>query len=213
MTWDAVILAAGRGRRLGGPKALLDMGGVTLLELQLRALRGAARIAVVTEPALWEGLQPRLWEARPGPTRGETPLPQVLPVSNTRWDEGPFTSIRLGLEALGGDAPALVVPVDCPVAPEVPARLVAAAARGLAWVAPTWEDRRGHPVLLTPRGRYAARTASPDATLRDLLDGSPGAEVPVASPLVRCNLNTPADRDRFLADHRTWPDLPPGDAP
>ncbi len=69
MIWDAVLLAAGRGRRMGGPKALLDMGGVTLLELQLRALAGATRVAVVEEGG--EGG----W--RIGPTRrGPTPRPR-----------------------------------------------------------------------------------------------------------------------------------------
>ena len=206
MSWDAVVLAAGRGRRMGGPKALLDLGGRTLLELQLRVLSGAARIVVVHEP--------KLWEARLGPDRGGPPLPQratLLP--NPRWEEGPFTSIRLGLEALGGDAPALSVPGDCPVPPGAPARLVSAAARGLIWGAPVHDGRRGHPVLLTATGRKAALAASPDTTLRDLLDGSPGAEVPVPSPLVHWNLNTPADQRDFLAAHPDWPEPTHGDAP
>ncbi len=206
MSWDAVILAAGRGLRMGGPKALLDLGGHSLLELQLRALEGAARVVVVIEP--------KLWEARLGPNRGGTPLPQgVAYVPNPRWEEGPFTSIRLGLEALGGDAPALIVPVDCPVAAGAPARLVQATAPGLAWVAPVHDGRRGHPVLLTMRGRTAALAAGPDATLRDILGGAPGAEIPIASPLVHCNLNTPADRISFLDAHPSWPEPPPGDVP
>ena len=179
--------------------------GVTLLELQLRALRDAARIAVVTEPTLWAG--------RPAPIRPGTGLPQVLPIPNPRWEEGPFRSIRMGLEALGGDAPVLIVPVDCPVPPGVPAQLLRAVAPGHAWVAPAWEGHRGHPVLLTASGRRRAMDAGADATLRDLLDATPGTAVAVASPLVRCNLNTPSDRDRFLAEHPDWPDLPPGGAP
>ena len=202
MSRDAVILAAGMGRRMGGPKALLDLGGTTLLELQLRALQGARFIIIVVSP--------ELWEARPGPILDASRTRYVL---NPRPEEGPFLSIRLGLEALDGGGPVLVVPVDCPVPPGAPQRLSGAAAPGLAWLAPTHDGRRGHPVLLTASGRRRAMDAGADATLRDLLDATPGTAVAVASPLVRCNLNTPSDRDRFLAEHPDWPDLPPGGAP
>ncbi len=207
MSWNAVILAAGRGRRMGGPKALLDMGGATLLELQIRALGAAGQIVVVVAESLWE--------ARLGPNRGGTPLPQGqgMYVPNPRVEEGPFKSIRLGLEALDDDAPVLIVPVDCPVPTEAPELLLRAAATGLAWVAPTRGGRRGHPVLLTGAGRITVLDAGPDATLRDLLAGAPGAEVPMDSPLIHCNLNTPSDLDRFLAGHPSWPEPMPGDPP
>jgi CTP:molybdopterin cytidylyltransferase MocA len=151
---------------------------------------------------------------RPGrTTKREWADPDPIRVPNPRWEEGPFVSILLGLEALGGDAPVLIVPVDCPVPPGVPGELLRAVAPGQAWVAPAWGGRRGHPVLLTATGRRWALDADADATLRDLLDATPGTTVAVTSPLVRCNLNTPSDRDRFLAEHPGWPDLPPGGAP
>jgi molybdopterin-guanine dinucleotide biosynthesis protein A len=50
-SYDAVILAGGSGRRLGGAdKALLDVGGRTLLERVLAAVPGAARAVVVGPP-------------------------------------------------------------------------------------------------------------------------------------------------------------------
>lgn len=55
MIADALILAAGRGSRLGPetdgrPKSLVDLGGVTPIELQVEVLasRGVTRIVVVT---------------------------------------------------------------------------------------------------------------------------------------------------------------------
>jgi choline kinase len=52
---DALIMAAGRGSRLGGlaadrPKSLIDLGGITPLELQLDVLtaRGVSRAVLVT---------------------------------------------------------------------------------------------------------------------------------------------------------------------
>jgi molybdopterin-guanine dinucleotide biosynthesis protein A len=50
-SYDAVILAGGSARRLGGAdKALLDVGGRTLLEGVLAAVAGAARVVVVGPP-------------------------------------------------------------------------------------------------------------------------------------------------------------------
>jgi len=186
---------------MGGPKALLDMGGATLLELQLRALRGAQRVAVVYA----EGSDPV--------SLLTTRAPSVAPVPNSRVDEGPFVSIRLGLEAMGGEAPVLIVPVDCPVPPGAPELLVRAAGPGLAWVAPTRDGHRGHPVLLTAAGRAAALDAAADRTLRDLLNTTPGAEVPMDSPLVHCNLNTPAELESFLSEHPSWPQPSGGTTP
>lgn len=52
---DALIMAAGRGSRLGGltderPKSLIDLGGISPLELQLEVLvaRGTSRAIIVT---------------------------------------------------------------------------------------------------------------------------------------------------------------------
>lgn len=48
MTWAAVILTGGGGRRLGGAdKASLELGGRTLLDHALAAVDGAAEVAVV----------------------------------------------------------------------------------------------------------------------------------------------------------------------
>lgn len=53
--WGAVIVAAGRGRRFGRPKQLLDVAGLPMAAWSIRAFAGMpeiAEIVVVTE-ALW----------------------------------------------------------------------------------------------------------------------------------------------------------------
>ena len=50
--WDAIVLAGGRSERLGGvDKALLVIGGSTLLQLSLDAVAGAGRVVVVGDRA------------------------------------------------------------------------------------------------------------------------------------------------------------------
>ena len=49
--WDAIVLAGGRGSRLGGiDKAALEFDGETLLARTLRALAGAERVIVAGDP-------------------------------------------------------------------------------------------------------------------------------------------------------------------
>ncbi|KRC66337.1 hypothetical protein ASE12_17175 [Aeromicrobium sp. Root236] len=49
--WDAIVLAGGRGSRLGGvDKAALELDGETLLARTLRAVDGAGRVIVAGDP-------------------------------------------------------------------------------------------------------------------------------------------------------------------
>ncbi|MEV7395558.1 NTP transferase domain-containing protein [Aeromicrobium sp. NPDC092404] len=49
--WDAIVLAGGRGSRLGGvDKAALEIEGETLLTRTLRAVSGAGRVIVAGDP-------------------------------------------------------------------------------------------------------------------------------------------------------------------
>src|ERR1022692_3508773 len=57
MSVGAIIVAAGRGARIGGaiPKQLLDVGGRTILQRSVAAFDGHARVSelVVVLPAEW----------------------------------------------------------------------------------------------------------------------------------------------------------------
>jgi molybdopterin-guanine dinucleotide biosynthesis protein A len=83
--FDAVILAGGRSSRLGGaPKAGLRYDGATLLDLAVRAARGARAIAVV------------------GPDPGTLPA-GVLSCREEPPFAGPAAAIAAGLSALEHD--------------------------------------------------------------------------------------------------------------
>lgn len=100
MSIAAVVLAAGAGRRMGGPKALLVVEGETLL-------RRAARTALAA------GCAPVV--AVVGPWDAELEDLDVLAVPNPDADEGMASSIRAGLAALPDDVEAvLLLAVDQP---------------------------------------------------------------------------------------------------
>jgi molybdenum cofactor cytidylyltransferase len=166
MRIHAIILAAGRGARVGGPKALLTLDGETFLARVARLLfrPGIGRVTAVV------GHEPER-------VRREAALPaDVVTIVNPRYADGMLTSILAGLdqaEAAGADA-VLVHPVDHPLieAATVDA-VVAALVKGATIAVPSHGGRRGHPAGFA-RGAWAAlRTATPDEGARGVLARHP----------------------------------------
>lgn len=211
VTWDsdpvettqvpALVLAAGAGRRIGGPKALvrLDAGGPTLLERCVDRVRGGGcgDVTVVVGAAATDvaGLAAMLGvEAIPAPD----------------WAEGMGASLRAGLTALRlrepGPTAVLVTLVDLPdVTAEVVARVLAAVRRepdpaGLLLRA-AYGGRPGHPAVIGARHW---------ATVLGAARGDVGAREVLASPqaiLVECgdlasgdDLDRPDQLDRWRSE-------------
>ena len=139
-----LLLAAGAGRRMGQPKALVELAGTPLVRLALDALRdgGCAPVVVVLGAAA---------------TRVEPLVPDdVQVVVAPDWAEGMSASLRAGLTTLAGRAErgdltaALVHLVDLPgVGAPVIARLTERAAAGPGVLArAAYRGKPGHPVLL-----------------------------------------------------------------
>jgi CTP:molybdopterin cytidylyltransferase MocA len=164
-----LLLAAGAGRRMGGPKALLrDARGVPYVDRAIGVLfaGGCDTVTVVLGASAREArkvLETCGWGADPA-------LTTVLAVD---WADGMGASLRAGLRALSGSTAdaALVTLVDLPDVDErVVARLLEVDAGPASLARATYDGRPGHPVLL---GREhwpaAAGTALGDQGARDYL--------------------------------------------
>jgi len=136
-----LILAAGESSRMGIPKATLTWRGRTFLELIVQTLRegGLERMVVVLGHKA-ENIQ-RQVEIEPA---------QV--VINPDYRSGQTSSLQVGLQALMADEleAVLLCLVDHPaVSGETVRRIVAAFRQcGAPVVVPTYQDRRGHPILV-----------------------------------------------------------------
>jgi molybdenum cofactor cytidylyltransferase len=204
----AIVLAAGGSRRLGRPKALLDFGGLTALEVALRTLREAG----VTSGVVVTGEEtdvirravdatPFVWVVNPMPAAGRT------------------GSVIVGLAALRA-VDVLLWPVDRPLASAETVRALLEAraeeedaGSGAAGVppdapgtrsdaiVPESDGRRGHPFLLRATLRAAVLAAAPDASLREVLKaaGTRRRVVPVEDPGIHFNLDTPEAWEEALA--------------
>lgn len=137
---DGLLLAAGAGRRLGSPKALVhDADGTSWLVRSILALRdgGCDRVLVV--------LGASADQARPLLEGYDVEV-----VVAETWDEGMGASLRTGLGALGADASAaLVTLVDLPdVGGEVVRRVLDRPVNATTLARATYDGNPGHPVLL-----------------------------------------------------------------
>jgi molybdenum cofactor cytidylyltransferase/nicotine blue oxidoreductase len=145
VTLVGLLLAAGAGRRMGGPKALLRDGrGVPFLDRMIGVLfeGGCERVTVVVGAAAPE-VTAVLVEA------GWVDDPAVDTVVAEDWQEGMGASLRAGLRSLGEGEAALVTLVDLPDVDEAVVRRVAGVASGTdALVRATYDGRPGHPVLI-----------------------------------------------------------------
>ncbi|GEL94187.1 molybdenum cofactor guanylyltransferase [Cellulomonas composti] len=193
-SFDAVVLAGGAGRRLGGVvKPEVEVAGRALVDHALGAVAGAERRVLVGPATL----------ARPGvPTTLEDPP-----------GGGPVAGIDAGLAFLTADAGTdgspdasrddvgvvVVLACDVPRAGAVVEALVEAAGRpgvdGARLV-----DAAGHPQHLVAAYRRGALAAALGrlASVRD---------VPVRALVVGLRLVDVADPGDVAADADTWPDV------
>jgi CTP:molybdopterin cytidylyltransferase MocA len=189
-----LLLAAGAGRRMGVPKALLrDQDGASFLvrAVDLLLAGGCEEVLVVLGASAVEARE----------VLGHHPAVSVVVAQD--WAEGMGASLRAGLDALGSRSAAeaaLVTLVDLPdVDLDVLRRVVGAGAPAgvQALVRATYGGRPGHPVLLgrehwagvaaTARGDQGARDylASHDATACECADLATGRDVDRPEDLTR----------------------------
>jgi len=155
-----LLLAAGEGRRMGMPKALVrDDDGTSWLRRSLAVLRdgGCAEITVVL-----------------GAGAAEARLlldGSVHTVIAGDWAEGMGASLRTGLRALGPAEAVVVSLVDLPdVGAEVVQRLLGLATDPAVLARATYDGDPGHPVVLGhDHWAGVAATAQGDRGARDYL--------------------------------------------
>jgi molybdenum cofactor cytidylyltransferase len=160
------VLAAGEARRFGSPKLLMPFGNSTVLGSVISALAAAdiAPIVVVTGPGA-----PAIETALKGAA--------VQVVRNPDPARGMVSSVRVGVEALPDSLKRFMIALgDQPrIRPEDISRLLRAhrgSGKGIAL--PTYQGKRGHPVLFHSRFRQAILALADDQTLRDLIHAHHG---------------------------------------
>ncbi len=182
----ALILAAGQGRRMGGPNKLLaTIGGKPLV----RQVAEAALASKATSVTVVTGhFADKLAAALAGLKVGF--------VHNPHYAEGLSTSLRAGLASLpAGIDGAIVLLADMPlITPAMIDRLIDAfdPAAGALLVLPTFEGKRGNPVVWSSRFFPDLMAVHGDTGGRHLIGANPEAVVEVElGPAVALDIDTP----------------------
>lgn len=135
-----IVLAAGAGRRFGGPKALAKIAdGTTWVEQSIRTMHAAGIREIVTV------IGSQADEVR----MAIPPMTQI--VQCEQWHEGIGASLRSGLTQLHGSAAevAVITLVDLPAMPvSVIERLLGGEVAASTLRRMSYDQQPGHPVLV-----------------------------------------------------------------
>ncbi|MDD2695673.1 MAG: nucleotidyltransferase family protein [Anaerolineales bacterium] len=203
---SAIVLAAGRSRRMGRPKLNLPWQGGTVIGQVVAALAqggggaGLERILVVTGGARRQVEQ----------ALHDVALSVPLELAhNPDYTRGEMTrSLQVGLEALGEDTCAAMVCLgDQPQMQSETVRAVLNAylSHQALLMVPSYQMRRGHPWIIDRSLWGVVLDLHPPATLRDFLNAHEAMihYVVVDTPTILEDLDTPQDYERYLSQDPT----------
>ena len=179
----AILLAAGRSRRMGAFKPLLPFGHKTVLECCIDYLRaGGVETIVVVLGHRADELRARLENH------------SVKFAYNMDPDSEMGASIAAGIHELPNTVEATLIALsDHPAVPaNVVSRLIETWRSGPRLVKPTWQDRGGHPVLVDLSFREELLGLSSSGGLKALFaaHSEEVRRMPVQSPYVARDMDT-----------------------
>jgi molybdenum cofactor cytidylyltransferase len=179
----AILLAAGRSRRMGAFKPLLPFGDRTVIESCINNLRAADIKDIIVVAG-----------HRAADLRAQLKDLDVSVVVNPEPDSKMGVSIACGVEEIPGEAGAAIVAlVDHPaVSREVIKLLIDEWRRGATLVQPEHNGRGGHPVLIDLGYRDELLDLDPERGLRALFEAHRDEvhRLPVEDPYVARDMDT-----------------------
>lgn len=189
MRIGAIVLAAGEGRRFGGNKLTIPIGGEPVITRVLKALTSIDRVVIVGAYA--EELMQYL--------RNE------VVIFNPNYREGISTSIKLGLRFFQDYDAVLIVLGDMPlITRETISKIINAYHEGCTAVIPTYKGLRGNPVLIHRSLFNELTRLKGDVGARELLRDRADVCYVECGPEVIMDIDTPDDLakiERIIKEH------------
>ena len=170
-----VVLAAGSSKRLGQPKALVDLGGCNLVGWVVSRLRKhGLNPVVVTNESLFEDVLESV---------------DCDVVCNPEPDLGRTGTVQMGIKRIGLDPERrfLIVPVDRPGFSD---STLSSLLSSKITACPSMDGRGGHPLLLSGEDAVRVLESVPSEPLKGLIEPS---RLEVSDPFLHLNVDLPSD--------------------
>jgi molybdenum cofactor cytidylyltransferase len=193
---SGIVLAAGKSERMGQPKMILPWGDTTVVGQVITTLvdAGLGEVVVVTG------------SGRENIAQALSPLPHNWPVRlvfNPHFAAGEMlSSLQAGIAALDESVEAALLALGDQ--PQIESRVVRAVLDAyresdLRLVVPSYQMRRGHPMLFHHSLWPDILALHPPHTLRDLLVSHHDQihYVTVDTPTILQDMDTPADYSKY----------------
>lgn len=186
-----LLLAAGRGTRMGGSKALMMFHGEPWIEFQIRQILEAKfdNILIVTNPETSEAIEELTMRHS-----------KVQVFSNPDPERGPFSSLQILIKE-NSESSAFISPMDVPLKAStlIQMRDVWHKLHKTEALIPSHKEQRGHPVVLSAELQAKilkmpidGKDSRLDVVLRNLPDFQKYI-LEVEDDFVPLNINTPED--------------------
>ncbi|MCK9174242.1 MAG: NTP transferase domain-containing protein [Desulforhopalus sp.] len=201
MKSGAIILAAGFSSRMGDFKPLLQLEGKSLLAHCVDSLTeaGVDRVVVVAGH-------------RGDEVRKEAKKLGVRCVTNVDYEQGMFSSVQVGVEAMEGQDAFFVLPVDIPLIRPATIKTLLNACKSKKVIYPEFAGEKGHPPLIAGELRNEILRSDGSGGLAAVLEKSSSLNVKVWDRHILHDADTPeafADLEKRAARHDI---LTPGEA-
>ena len=189
----AILLAAGASRRMGSPKALLKIHETTFIHRCVNVLHTSGIEKIIVVLGADAG---RITHALAGA--------QVIIALNEQYQTGQLSSVIAGLRVAESFSPDAILlhPVDHPlISKTVTASIIQRFKQnGSSIIVPTFNGRRGHPVLFSSKLFEEIKNAPPDVGARSVVwsHASEVVEIETDDGGILFNVDTPEDYKRLL---------------
>jgi CTP:molybdopterin cytidylyltransferase MocA len=190
---SAILLSAGSSQRMGTPKALLKIGDKTFLQHLVDVVQGAG----ITDVHIVLGAETETLRSQLSWYHGNV-------VVNADWQSGQLSSIITGINSLNAETCSgiLVCPVDHPLvtSPVIKELVRAFEESKKQIVVPTYQGRRGHPIILSSKLFQEIKDASAEIGLRNVVHAHEDdiCEVATEEQGVLINVDTPDDYQKYI---------------
>lgn len=182
----AVIVAAGYSSRAKAFKPLLPLGGRTVVEQTISSFKTTCSLIIVVGGYNYSKLKEFIESSE---YLNGLDL-QILCVYNKNYDDGMFSSIKVGISYLkSGDF--FFTPGDLPGVSAESIELLSKIEGDV--VLPSYNDKSGHPVKLSESVKQSILESSKGDTLRDILNKFKKNYVVLNDKAVLMDLDTPED--------------------